>query len=200
MLGIAATDLRPSEALGARTSRSPSGSLSAPSGRSLLGALLATASVLALLLGGAAAASAQRLWSIEEVSPRPTPAPPMDGVGSIPTAAGVAGSVVKTASVDVEFDYLRLGFGHLELPLPDGSVVEADNTVFEDRGGGNLLWTGEVAGAGYESVLLKVAAAFPLPTPWSRALLSRTTTAWRYSRSTPSGRCSTFAALGGRPC
>ena len=160
MLGIEAGDLRLSEALGAAPSRSPSVSPSAISGRCRFGALLVTASVLALHLAGAAAASAQRLWSIEEVSPRPTPAPPMDGVGSIPTAAGVAGSVVKTASVNVEFDYLRLGFGHLELPLPDGSVVEADNTVFEDRGGGNLLWTGEVAGAGYESVLLTVQDGF----------------------------------------
>ena len=31
--------------------------------------------------------------------------------------------------------------------------MEAENAVFEDRGNGNLLWTGEVSGTGYESVL-----------------------------------------------
>ncbi len=56
----------------------------------------------------------------------------------------------------MEFDYLRLGMGYLELPLWDGSVIEAENAVFEDRGGGNFLWTGEVPGAGYESVLFTV--------------------------------------------
>ena len=38
----------------------------------------------------------------------------------------------------------------------DGSVIEAENAVFEDRGNGNLMWTGEVSGAGYESVLFTV--------------------------------------------
>ena len=41
--------------------------------------------------------------------------------------------------MQVAFDYLRLGMGYLEFPLPDGSVIEAKNAVFEDRGGGNLM-------------------------------------------------------------
>ena len=52
--------------------------------------------------------------------------------------------------------------GYLELPLPDGSLVEAENAVFEDRGDGNLMWTGEVPGAGYESVLLTVQDGHPV--------------------------------------
>ncbi len=58
--------------------------------------------------------------------------------------------------MQVVYDYLRLGMGYLELPLPDGSMIEAANAVFEDRGNGNLMWTGEVPGAGYESVLFTV--------------------------------------------
>ena len=58
--------------------------------------------------------------------------------------------------VSVSFDYLRLGMGYLELPLQDGSIIKAENAVFEDRGNGNLMWTGDVPGAGYESVLLTV--------------------------------------------
>ena len=62
----------------------------------------------------------------------------------------------EVAEIVVDFDYLRLGMGYLELPLWDGSAVAAENAVFEDRGGGNLMWTGEVPGAGYESVVLTV--------------------------------------------
>ncbi|MDE2850368.1 MAG: hypothetical protein OYL92_17450 [Acidobacteriota bacterium] len=46
--------------------------------------------------------------------------------------------------------------GYLELPLANGAVIAAENAVFEDRGNGNLMWTGEVPGAGYESVLFTV--------------------------------------------
>ncbi len=72
---------------------------------------------------------------------------------ALPSAAAGSGALARVASVQVEFDYLRLGMGYLELPLADGSTIEAANAVFEDRGEGNLMWTGEVPGAGYESVL-----------------------------------------------
>ena len=78
------------------------------------------------------------------------------GPGSgVPGMPGVVRPAVA-AEIVVTYDYLRLGMGFLELPLPDGSVIEAENAVFEDRGGGNLMWTGEVPGAGYESVLFTV--------------------------------------------
>ena len=72
------------------------------------------------------------------------------------SAAAAGASSVEAATVQVTFDYLRLGMGYLELPLPDGSTIEAENAVFEDRGGGNLMWTGAVPGGGYESVVFTV--------------------------------------------
>ncbi len=102
-------------------------------------------------------AAAQRLWSVEEVTTRPLfPIEVAGVVESAATAAGAGPTTVEAATVQVEFDYLRLGMGYLELPLMDGSVIAAENAVFKDRGNGNFLWTGEVPGAGYESVLFTV--------------------------------------------
>ena len=106
-----------------------------------------------------ASANAQRLWSVGEVTRAPDgPAVVMEGVAVGPGLAGPGGAAAPrvSAEVQVTYDYLRLGFGFLELPLPDGSTIEAENAVFEDRGDGNLMWTGEVPGAGYESVLFTV--------------------------------------------
>lgn len=102
------------------------------------------------------AVNAQRLWSVGEATRAPDdPAVVVDGVAVVPR--GRADVLPREAAeVQVTFDYLRLGFGYLELPLMDGTVIEAENAVFEDRGGGNLMWTGEVPGAGYESVLFTV--------------------------------------------
>ena len=112
---------------------------------------------LAAALALALPASAQRLWSVEEVTTRPLPPIEVGGVAAVPQASGLAGPLTaEAAAVQVEFDYLRLGMGYLELPLMDGSVIEAENAVFEDRGDGNLMWTGEVPGAGYESVVFTV--------------------------------------------
>ena len=91
-------------------------------------------------------ASAQQLWRVEEVT-RPIPSIAVGGVAAVPQAASAGGRLTaEAATVQVEFDYLRLGMGYLELPLWDGSVIEAENAVFEDRGDGNLMWTGEVPG------------------------------------------------------
>ena len=117
--------------------------------------------VMPLTLGflAAGSAEAQRLWSVEEVTPRPLPteSTELGGVVRSPATDRLADPLTAAVAViAVEIDYLRLGFGYLELPLPDGSVIEAENAVFEDRGGGDLTWTGEVPGAGYESVLFTV--------------------------------------------
>ena len=104
-------------------------------------------------------ANAQRLWSVGEVARASDgPAVVVNGAAAVPGPGGPAGAAPPrmSAEVQVTYDYLRLGFGFLELPLPDGSVIEAENAVFEDRGDGNLMWTGEVPGAGYESVLFTV--------------------------------------------
>ncbi len=117
------------------------------------------ARVAAFLLGAACfagVAEGQRLWSVDEVTVRPRP--PVEAAGALPSAAtaGAGPLTAEAARIQVTFDYLRLGFGRLELPLADGTVIEAENAVFEDRGNGNFLWTGEVPGAGYESVLFTV--------------------------------------------
>ncbi len=86
------------------------------------------------------------------------PAVMMEGARVAPGAGGPVGEALPRVSVEIQvtYDYLRLGMGFLELPLPDGLTIEAENAVFEDRGGGNLMWSGEVPGAGYESVLFTV--------------------------------------------
>ncbi len=99
-------------------------------------------------------AGAQQLWNIEEVAAQPGPPILMDGVAV--SAAVARAPTAEAATVQVVFDYLRLGMGYLEFPLPDGSMIAAENAVFEDRGSGNLMWTGKVPGAGYESVVLTV--------------------------------------------
>ncbi|MDE2849505.1 MAG: hypothetical protein OXP74_02680 [Acidobacteriota bacterium] len=116
------------------------------------GYLVAGLAAALALFGGAV--SAQRLWTVEEVLVQPVPPAVMDGMAVSTAVAGAP--TAEAAAVQVQYDYLRLGMGHLELPLPDGSVIEAENAVFENRGDGNLLWTGEVPGAGYESVLFTV--------------------------------------------
>ncbi len=91
---------------------------------------------MALGIAGAGAAVAQQLWSVDEVATRPISPLGMDGAVASPSAVGgLEAATSEVARVGVEFDYLRLGFGYLELPLPDGSVVQAENAVFEDRGG-----------------------------------------------------------------
>ena len=102
----------------------------------------------------AGAAGAQQLWNIEEVATQPVPPIVMNGVAVSAAAAGAP--TAEAASVQVAFDYLRLGMGYLEFPLPDGSMIAAENVVFEDRGGGNLMWTGRVRGVWYESFVLTV--------------------------------------------
>ena len=127
--------------------RSAPGSAAARGGRALAAFLL-----LGACFGGVA--DAQRLWSVAEVSARPVEASGRSGAAaSAVVVDGLNPRPVQVASVQVEYDYLRLGMGYLELPLANGSVIEAENAVFEDRGDGNLMWTGEVPGAGYESVL-----------------------------------------------
>ncbi len=59
-------------------------------------------------------------------------------------------------AIQVDLELLRAEPGRLELPTPDGRVLEAELGVFEDRGGGDLMWSGGLAGAGYDSVVLTV--------------------------------------------
>ena len=59
-------------------------------------------------------------------------------------------------AVEVDLDLLRSAPWRLEAPTPDGSVLVAERSVFEDRGGGDLMWSGGQPGAGYDTVVLTV--------------------------------------------
>ncbi len=59
-------------------------------------------------------------------------------------------------ALQVDLELLRTEPGRLELPTPDGRVLLAERSVFEDRGGGDLMWSGGLVGAGYDSVVLTV--------------------------------------------
>ena len=98
-----------------------------------------------LLVTGAPPAQAQRLLSLGSES------------GGPPVAeAARFGSVVGPVTVQVDIELVRSGPSRLELPAPDGRVLVAERSVFEDRGNGNVMWAGSLPGAGYESVVLTV--------------------------------------------
>ena len=58
--------------------------------------------------------------------------------------------------MQVDLDLLRSGPAWLETPTPDGSVLRAERSVFEDRGNGDLMWSGGHPDAGYDTVVLTV--------------------------------------------
>ena len=100
---------------------------------------------LVLLLLPATAVRAQRLLTL------------VPGVGAASTTDGPGPSIgpLPTA-VQVDLDLLRSGPAWLETPTPDGSVLWAERSVFEDRGGGDLMWSGGHPDAGYDTVVLTV--------------------------------------------
>ena len=59
-------------------------------------------------------------------------------------------------SAQVDLDLLRSAPRRVELPTPDGRVLAAELSVFEDRGNGDFMWAGGFPDAGYESVVLTV--------------------------------------------
>lgn len=59
-------------------------------------------------------------------------------------------------TIVVDRDLVRSGPQRLELETPDGRVLAAERSVFEDRGDGNVMWSGRFPGAGYDSVVLTV--------------------------------------------
>ena len=100
---------------------------------------------VAALLAPASAARAQRLLTL---------AP---GVGQAASADDLGPSIgpVPTA-VQVDLALLRAAPVRLEVPTPEGGVLSAERSVFEDRGGGDLMWSGGQPGAGYDTVVLTV--------------------------------------------
>jgi len=63
---------------------------------------------------------------------------------------------ISSIAVQVDMELLRTEPVRLELPTPNGLVLEAELGVFEDRGGGDLMWSGGLSGAGHDSVVLTV--------------------------------------------
>ena len=100
---------------------------------------------VALLLLPASAAEAQRLLTL------------VSGVGQAASAGDLGPSVGPApTAVQVDLELLRAAPARLEVPTPDGSVLSAQRSVFEDRGGGDLMWSGGQPGAGYDTVVLTV--------------------------------------------
>ena len=97
------------------------------------------------LLAPASAAEAQQLLTL------------VPGVSQAASAGDLGPSIgpVPTA-VQVDLDLLRSAPARLEVPTPEGGVLSAQRSVFENRGGGDLMWSGGQPGAGYDTVVLTV--------------------------------------------
>ena len=95
---------------------------------------------LFLLLPGASV-QAQRLLDLGPVIVEPVVSEP----GVVPYA------------IDLDIDLVRSAPQRLEVPAPDGRLLVAEMSVFEDRGDGDAMWAGRVVGSDYESVVFSVA-------------------------------------------
>ena len=101
--------------------------------------------LLIALLPPASAAQGQRLLTL------------MPGVGQAASTGDPGPSIGPVPTVvQVDLALLRAAPLRLEVPTPDGSVLSAERSVFEDRGGGDLMWSGGQPGAGYDTVVLTV--------------------------------------------
>ena len=95
--------------------------------------------VYSLLLLAATSAAGQRFVSLETRE---------DNRSASARAAG--------RTIVVDRDLVRSGPQRLELETPDGRVLAAERSVFEDRGDGNVMWSGRFPAADYDSVVLTV--------------------------------------------
>ncbi len=110
-------------------------------GGSRIGGVLAAAALLLL----AAPLQGQRLLTLIPQATQPATVSVQDFAPE-----------VSPIAVQVDMELLRTEPVRLELPTPNGLVLEADLSVFEDRGGGDLMWSGGLPGAGHDSVVLTV--------------------------------------------
>ena len=91
------------------------------------------------------AAQAQRLLTL------------VPGVGQAASAGDLGPSIGPApTAVQVDLELLRGAPPRLEVPTPEGDVLSAVQSVFEDRGGGDLMWSGGQPDAGYDTVVLTV--------------------------------------------
>ncbi len=119
---------------GCRRAASPSGFV----------AVAVAVAALPLLLLPASTAQAQRLLTL------------VPGVSQAASAGDPGSMGPAPVAVQVDLDLLRSDPWRLEAPTPDGSVLVAERSVFEDRGGGDVMWSGGQPGAGYDTVVLTV--------------------------------------------
>lgn len=77
---------------------------------------------------------------------------------SLASAADDRSAAARAAgtAIVVDHDLVRAGLQRLELQGTDGRILVAERSVFEDRGGGNVMWAGRFPGANYDSVVLTV--------------------------------------------
>ena len=118
------------------------------------------AALLAACLFGAAAANAQRLWTLGEVTRAPDgPRMVMDGdaVGTGLRFWSAGSASGEASELQVDLDLLRSAPARLELPTPGGDVLVAELSVFKAREDGDAMWSGRVAGANHDGVVLTVA-------------------------------------------
>lgn len=90
-------------------------------------------------------AGGQSLWRLIPQATQPATAAGPDLTADIPSFA-----------VQLDLDLLRTEPGRLELATPDGRVLVAELSAFEDRGRGDLMWSGRLLDAGYDSIVLTV--------------------------------------------
>lgn len=110
-------------------------------GGSRIGGVLAAAALLSF----AAPLPGQRLLTLIPQATQPATVSVQEFAPEIPPIA-----------VQVDIELLRTEPVRLELPTPNGLVLEAELSVFEDRGAGDLMWSGALPGAGHDSVVLTV--------------------------------------------
>ena len=67
-----------------------------------------------------------------------------------------AGQGAEAFAAEIDIGLLRAAPERLALPTPDGRVLVAELSVFEDRGNGDFMWAGGFAEVGFESVVLTV--------------------------------------------
>ena len=67
------------------------------------------------------------------------------------------GSRMPPHTVQVDLDLVRSAAPRLDLPTPAGEVLTAELSVFENRGAGDVMWSGRLLGADHDSVVLTIA-------------------------------------------
>ena len=82
--------------------------------------------------------------------------PAASSAGGETSARRIEIGAVLDAEVEIEVDLelLRSGPLRLAIPVPGGGALTVERSAFEDRGDGNVLWAGRVAGSEAETVVL----------------------------------------------